>query len=67
MNRADELYGVSLFSNDIMTIYGSADKENNEDEAWYIYLHQHKVLLPFDNYQQINEFVCTFREILVQY
>ena len=67
MNRADEVYGVSLLSNDILTIYGSPDKENNEVEHWYIYLHQHKVLLPFDSYLMINEFVCTFREILVQY
>ena len=67
MNRSDEIYGVNRFSNDHLTIYGPSDREDDEDGQWFIYLHKTEVIIPFNDYPSINDFVCSFREILVQY
>lgn len=55
-----------LFSCDHFCIYGSWDKENREDEAYYLEITQpFNVILPFEHWDQLEGFLMDFRSILL--
>lgn len=65
MYRADELFGVQLYTNDHLTIYGPVDPDDDTDDQWFILLQDSKVIIPFSNHIHLKDFIKSFREILL--